>query len=93
MAVITSNTFHIGSYPFEGSQGPHAGYIVPEVLGAMFTDLDAQDGRQWNGQPWANEPARMPKSNPGGVQGQDLALIMSWASAWRQAERAGKHRR
>mgnify|MGYP000996596683 CR=1 FL=1 len=38
-----------------------------------------------------SKPATMPKDKRGTVQGADLALIMTWTTAWQNAEKAGAH--
>lgn len=92
MSVITSDTFDISTYPFGGTVGPRAGYHVADVLGIMFGDLDAADGTDEMGKPWARREPRMPRSAPGAVQGDELALVRAWTEAWRVTHRAGLHR-
>ena len=91
MSVITSDTFDISTYPFTGQSGALAGYHVADVLGTMFGDLDAPDGADEFRRPWAQHAPRMPKTEPGAVQGDDLALVRTWTVAWRAAHRAGLH--
>lgn len=94
MSVITSNTLDLGTYPFTGSSSNEAGFLIAAALGAPLADLDARDeaplslARQHIG---AGRPpkARMPKDQPGAVQGDDLERILAWARAWRATRRAG----